>query len=655
MSALAASPSQATLEAPLSSAKSNVSSREEQIARLQAELAAISKSQAVIEFDVQGNILDANENFLATVGYRLDEIRGQHHGMFVDANYRRSSEYQSFWRKLAAGEFQSGEFHRFGKGGREIWLQASYNPVVDTDGKPFKIVKFAADITPQKLESADIAGQIAAISKSQAVIEFDIHGNILNANENFLATVGYRLDEIRGQHHGMFVDESYRRSGDYQSFWRKLAAGEYQAGEFQRFGKGGREIWLQASYNPIFDANGKPFKVVKYASDITRQKIEGADFAGQLAAISKSQAVIEFELDGTIRGANDNFLNAVGYRLEEIRGQHHSMFVSDALRRSSEYQNFWRTLAAGEYQAGEFQRFGKGGRELWLQASYNPILDANGKPFKVVKYASDITAQVNLRNDLREMIKSVISAAAQFTEGSRVIAESSQTLAKGAQTQSSAVEEMSASVNGLADSIKTVKQSADQADEMARQTNALADEGGSAVHKSIEAMQLIKTSSEQISEITQVISEIASQTNLLALNAAIEAARAGEHGLGFAVVADEVRKLAERSSHAAKEISSLIKESTRRVDEGANLSTQTGQSLAKIVEGVAGTAQRISQIAGVVNEQAQNADELARAISNVSEVTEQVASGSEEMAASSEELGAQARELREMVTRFKID
>jgi methyl-accepting chemotaxis protein len=655
MSAFAASSTQSKLDAPASSAKSNALSRDDQINQLKAELASIGRSQAVIEFDTHGIILDANENFLSTVGYRLDEIRGQHHGMFVDEAYRRSPEYQSFWRKLAAGEYQAGEYHRFGKGGREIWLQASYNPVLDSDGKPFKVVKFAADITQHKLDSFDTAGQISAINKSQAVIEFDTQGNILNANENFLATVGYRLDEIRGQHHGMFVEEAYRRSPEYQSFWRKLAAGEYQAGEFRRFGKGGREIWLQASYNPILDFNGKPLKIVKYASDITRQKTESADFAGQLNAINKSQAVIEFELDGTIRHANDNFLSAVGYRLEEIRGQHHGMFVGDQMRRSAEYQNFWRNLAAGEYQAGEFQRFGKGGREIWLQASYNPILDANGKPFKVVKYASDITAQVNLRNDLREMVKSVIGAAAQFTEGSRVIAESSQTLARGAQTQSSAVEQMSASVNGLTSSIKTVKQSADQADEMARQTNALAAEGGAAVHKSIEAMQLIKTSSEQISEITQVISEIASQTNLLALNAAIEAARAGEHGLGFAVVADEVRKLAERSSHAAKEISSLIKESTRRVDEGANLSTQTGQSLAKIVEGVAGTASRISQIASVVSEQAQNADELARAITNVSGVTEEVASGSEEMAASSEELGAQARELREMVTRFQLN
>ena len=257
--------------------------------------------------------------------------------------------------------------------------------------------------------------------------------------------------------------------------------------------------------------------------------------------------------------------------------------------------------------------------------------------------------------DLRDVIGQVVQSANQFTEGSRVIAESSQTLASGAQTQSSSVEEMSASIEELSSSIDSVKENAGEANTVATETSELAEQGGSAVQKSVEAMDLIKTSSEQISEIIQVISEIASQTNLLALNAAIEAARAGEHGLGFAVVADEVRKLAERSSEAAKEISSLIKESTKRVEDGANLSEETGAALQKIIQGVEATANKISEIATATVEQASNASEVSSAIQNISQITEQSAAGAEEMASSSEELGAQASGLRELVDRFKTE
>jgi methyl-accepting chemotaxis protein len=240
---------------------------------------------------------------------------------------------------------------------------------------------------------ADYAGQVAAIRKSQAVIEFGMDGTVLDANDNFLNALGYTLDEVKGRHHSMFVEPAYKQSNEYREFWAALNRGEYQAAEYKRIGKAGKEVWIQASYNPILDLSGKPFKVVKYATDMTEQKLRNADYTGQIAAIRKSQAVIAFDMNGTVLDANHHFLNALGYALEEIKGRHHSMFVDEAYRQSPEYKEFWAKLNRGEYQAEEYKRIGKGGREVWIQASYNPILDLNGKPFKVVKYAIDVTAQ----------------------------------------------------------------------------------------------------------------------------------------------------------------------------------------------------------------------------------------------------------------------
>ena len=281
-------------------------------------------------------------------------------------------------------------------GGRTFDLMAT--PVFDPESRARMGTMVEWSDAAQRLLNLDYGSQVAAIRKSQAVIEFGMDGTILDANDNFLNALGYTLDEIRGRHHSMFVDEAFRQSAEYKEFWVKLNRGEYQAAEYKRIGKGGKEVWIQASYNPIFDANGKPFKVVKYATDVTEQKLRNADYTGQIAAIRKSQAVITFDMNGTVLDANHHFLNALGYTLEEIKGHHHSMFVDEAYRQSADYKEFWAKLNRGEYQAEEYKRIGKGGREVWIQASYNPIMDLNGKPFKVVKFAIDVTAQKQALN-----------------------------------------------------------------------------------------------------------------------------------------------------------------------------------------------------------------------------------------------------------------
>ncbi|NRB40916.1 MAG: PAS domain S-box protein [Pseudomonadales bacterium] len=362
---------------------------------LQCELDAINRSQAVIEFDPNGNILSANENFLQLMGYSLNEIKSQHHRIFMDDASKNNPDYQSFWNSLKLGQFKTGQFKRKAKSGNEIWLQASYNPVVDDQGHTLKVVQYAVDITDQKLEQLASSGQVSAIDKSQAVIEFNMDGSIITANNNFLQTMGYSLAEVKGKNHSLFVSDSYKNSSEYQQFWQRLREGEYQSGEFKRQGKGGKSIWLQASYNPIFDVSGRPYKVIKYATDISHSKEEKNDLTSQISAIDKSQAVIEFNMDGSIITANNNFLSTIGYKLDEVQGKNHSLFVSDSYKSSSEYQQFWQRLRNGEFQTGEFHRLGKNGRNLWLQASYNPIFDLEGRPYKVLKFATDITVQKN--------------------------------------------------------------------------------------------------------------------------------------------------------------------------------------------------------------------------------------------------------------------
>jgi methyl-accepting chemotaxis protein len=257
----------------------------------EAKLAALDKSQAIIEFTLDGTILWANHNFLAVVGYELDEIRGKHHSIFLGKEEAATSAYQDFWRDLRSGEPQTAEYRRFGKGGRAVWIQGSYNPVL-RNGKPYKVVKFAVDVTEQRMKTADDEAKIRAINRSQGVIEFTLDGVVLNANANFLGVLGYSLEQIRGRHHSMFVEPGYAESPEYRAFWETLRRGEHQSAEFRRIGARGKEVWIQASYNPVLSEDGVPFKVVKIAADITAQVQDRQRRAAIQAAIDKDLSAI---------------------------------------------------------------------------------------------------------------------------------------------------------------------------------------------------------------------------------------------------------------------------------------------------------------------------------------------------------------------------
>ena len=547
----------------------------------QDQLAAIGRSQAVIEFTMDGTILGANKNFLNALGYGLEEIKGKHHSMFVPADQRDSAEYRAFWAALNRGEFQAAEFKRVAKGGREIWIEASYNPILDADGKPVKVVKFATDVTQKKIRGMADASKIAAINRAQAVIEFNLDGTILIANENFLKAMGYSLNEIQGKHHSMFVPPAERDGVAYREFWAALNRGEYQAGEYKRIGKGGKEVWILASYNPLMDETGKCFGVVKFATDVSAQKLRNADLAGQIEAIGKSQAVIEFNMDGTIITANDNFLKTVGYVLSEITGKHHSMFVEPSERDGAGYREFWASLNRGQYQAGEYKRIGKGGREVYIQASYNPIHDLNGKPFKVVKYATDTTKQVLVRlgnERVRGMMESVAAGAEELNASVREISEA---MTKSRETALGAVERVAA------------------ADTRAQRLNEAA---------------------QSMSGIVEMINNITGQINLLALNATIESARAGEAGRGFAVVASEVKSLATQAKQATDKIA-------QEIGSLNDISGDVVGALNIIKQAISNVSEYVTSTAAAVEEQSTVTSEMSTSMQRAAAEAAKIAAG----------------------------
>ncbi len=411
---------------------------------------------------------------------------------------------------------------------------------------------------------------MAAIRQTMAMIEFTPQGEILDANEPFLTVMGYRLDELRGKHHRVFCADSTQGSAAYAQFWQRLAKGESFSDRFMRIAKGGREIWLQASYMPVLDANGRVSKVIKVATDITAQLDAEHQHESLLNAINRSMAVVEFNLKGEVIEANENFLHTMGYRLDEIRGKHHSLFCERETAGGDAYKRFWQRLNQGEFIADRFKRITKSGQIAWLRATYNPLYNSSGKLYGVVKFATDITTQVEHR-EAEAAAAQLAFTSARDTDASAV---------KGAGT----VEEAVHVVRGIADELGNV----------AQKVEALSEQ------------------SERISSIVQVIRGIAEQTNLLALNAAIEAARAGEQGRGFAVVADEVRNLAARTSQATVEINEVVRlnhelaqqavsgmgSSRSKAEEGVRLVNRAGEVILEIRD----EAQRVVDAIGQFTE-----------------------------------------------------
>lgn len=717
---------------------------------------AIDLGWAFIEFKPDGTIIEANDNFLKVLGYsKNQEVAGKHHRIFCDKAYIKSDEYKIFWNELGEGKVQSGEFKRISKNNEEVWIQASYTPVKDNKGNVIRVIKIAADITEsvkikkematqqeamaaqeeelrqnmeemqttqEKMERVMVQSNAvkAAVDNGWASIEFETDGTIITANPNFVKTLGYTQEkELIGQHHRIFCDPDYVKSSDYVKFWKDLANGITQSGEFKRIRKDGNEVWINASYSPVMNEEGVVFKVIKIAGDIS-DMVEARNQALAIgSAVDIGWASIEFKPDGTIIGVNDNFVSALSYQnAKELIGNHHRMFCENEYANSQEYKKFWNDLANGQIQSGEFKRISKNGDDVWIQATYAPIKNENGEVYKVIKIAADIS-KVKLpilkvseiigkiaQGDLTERFDHISEGYVQemgdalnvalenlnallgnIEQNSNLLGASSEQMltkseqmqgttqevasaigqmAEGVQQQAEQIDESSKLLEMVRDNSNEVASKSDNINKAAEDGQQSAKDGLETVNQVVKSMTEIKESanitsesimvlterSEEIARTLKVITDIAAQTNLLALNAAIEAARAGDAGRGFAVVAEEIRKLAEDSRTSAGDIEKVITAVGKDIDSagkaistmdksvkvGNEASENVESVFRKINESTEQTLELSKEVLSAVESQRSDIDNTVKNIEKVVVVSEETAAGTEEIATSSKDL-----------------
>lgn len=611
---------------------------QEEMARASAEMKgitnAIDASFASIEFDPQGNVLTANNNFLSAMEYSLEEIKGKHHRMFVDRVYASSAEYSKFWADLANGQEKNDQFKRYTRSGKEVWLQAVYSPVKDNTGRIIKVLKIATDITAQKIAALNAEGLKNTVDISFAEIEFDEKGTILHANDNFVRTLGYySAKDLVGGHHSMFVDEEYKRSSAYKKFWEDLGNGYTQDGEFKRIRKDGKEVWIQAAYTPVKDDKGKVVKVIKIAIDITAQKqtaIETEAAANEVNRVISALAAGDLTQQYSIDSKGD--LKVMGDSLNAALKS-----LNDLLGNISQVANLVASSAEELLTKGE--QMGKTTQEV---AS------------ATVQMAEGASQQAQQTDESSKLIADVLRSANEMGKKAEVINVAAERGQKSA-----------------TDGLSTIRKVVDNMTEILQSANLTSS-----------SINVLAQRSEEIASTLSVITDIASQTNLLALNAAIEAARAGDAGRGFAVVAEEIRKLAEGSRKSAIDIEKVIREVQKDVSsagksiETMESSVKSGNVASKEAEVVFQNIEKTSvetldlskEIVEATNTQKDSINATVKNIEKIVVVAEETASGTEQVASSgkelaqgmnevtatSKDLASVANQLQDSVSKFKL-
>lgn len=604
-------------------------------------LDALNRSQAIIEFNVDGSILAANENFLKSLGYSIDEIKGKHHSLFCEEEYTSSLDYKRFWDQLGKGEFFVGEFKRIGKGGKVVWIHASYNPIIDSNGKAYKVVKFATDITEAKKE---LQVRIDIMNLTSIVSESDLKGNILSINDKFLEISKYPKDELIGQPHNTTRHPDMPKEV-FKEMWSTIGRGKIFRGIVKNRAKDGSPYYVDAVIAPIMGENGKPQKYLGVRYDVTASELERQNMKGVMRAIDTSFGCVDFDCKGNVLNSNKVIEDLLQYSSEEMKGKNHKLLCESEYGQSREFSELWADLNSGKSRDGIFKVITKNNETIWLHSVFAPVLDEMGRVMKIVKISTDVTTQQKMLRAIEETATALSSASCELTATAEQMAKTADQTSFESRNAASSAEQVTAGVQTVATnmeemvaSIAEIGRSTSESSRMAKMTLTKAQESNSTVTK-------LGESSRDIGNVIKVISSIAQQTNLLALNATIEAARAGEAGKGFAVVANEVKELAKQTAKATEEITTKI----------GTIQTDTGSAITAIAE-ISGFIEKLNSISGIiaaaVEEQTATTNEISRVVlqskkgvEHISETIKSVSQSASESSTSSSQTLSASKEL----------